>query len=185
MLSSIFMINAGSDTVATVIRVSLLNIMSNPPVYVRLKREIFSAIREGRASNPITLAEAKAIPYLQALIYESLRMRSPTPGLFAKAVPPEGDYIGDMFIPGGTGVGVNSSAILASETVFGQDADLFRPERFLEADAVRRELMERQVELIFGFGRWMCIGKNVAWIELNKVLFEVRSPAPLTLFFFY
>lgn len=135
------MINAGLDTVATVIRVSLLNIMNNPPVYARLKREIFSAIREGRVSNPITSAEAKAIPYLQALIYESLRMRSPTPGLFAKAVTPEGDYIGGMFIPGGTGVGVNSSAILASKTVFGQDADIFRPERFLETDAAPRELM--------------------------------------------
>ncbi|KAK1757894.1 cytochrome P450 [Echria macrotheca] len=169
----IFMITAGTDQVATVIRISLLNIITNPRVYGRLKQEIFKAIREGRVSSPITLAEAKALPYLQAVIYEGLRQRAPTPGLFLKDTPPEGDYIDGKFIPGGVGVGINASALVASKALFGEDADIYRPERFLDADPDKRDQMERDVELIFGYGRWMCIGKNVAWLELNKVLFEL------------
>ncbi|KAK3362327.1 pisatin demethylase [Lasiosphaeria hispida] len=169
----IFLITAGADNSSTAIRCTLLHIISSPQVYLELKHEIFSAIREGRASNPITYEEARRIPYLQAVIYEGLRMRPPTPGLFLKAVPPEGDYIDGKFIPGGVGVGANVSAMLASKTLWGEDAALFRPGRFLEVSEEQREEMERNVELIFGYGRWMCIGKNVVWLELYKVYFEL------------
>jgi hypothetical protein len=36
--------------------------------------------------------------------------------------------------------------------------------------------MEQCLDLIFGYGRWGCLGKNVAWIELNKVFVEVSKP---------
>jgi cytochrome P450 len=109
----------------------------------------------------------------EALIYEGLRMRSPAPGLYPKTVPPEGDVIHGNFIPGGTAIGMNTSSVLCSKTLFGEDADVFRPERFLEIDEAKRVEMERNVELIFGYGRWMCAGKPIAFMELNKVFFEV------------
>jgi cytochrome P450 len=142
-------------------------------VYARLKQEIFEAVRHGRASSPVTMDEAKALPYLRAVMYEGLRMRAPTPGLFLKAAPPEGDRIAGKFIPARVGVGTNSSAVLASRELFGDNADTFRPERFLEISTARRADMERDVEVVFGYGRWMCMGKNIVWLELYKVLFEV------------
>jgi cytochrome P450 len=33
--------------------------------------------------------------------------------------------------------------------------------------------MERNNELIFGYGRFQCLGKNVAFIELNKIFVEL------------
>jgi len=33
--------------------------------------------------------------------------------------------------------------------------------------------MMRALEMIFGGGRWMCSGKNIAIMELNKVFFEL------------
>ena len=102
-----------------------------------------------------------------------LILRSPAPGLYPKTVPPEGDVVHGKFIPGGTAIGMNTSSILQSKVMFGKDADLFRPERFLEADEAKRIEMERNVELIFGYGRWMCAGKPIAFMELNKVFFEV------------
>jgi cytochrome P450 len=33
--------------------------------------------------------------------------------------------------------------------------------------------MERNNELIFGYGKYQCLGKSVAMIELNKVLVEL------------
>jgi cytochrome P450 len=59
--------------------------------------------------------------------------------------------------------------------IFGNDVELFRPERFMEADEVRRAEMYRTTELIFGSGRWQCAGKSLAFMELNKVFFEVRT----------
>ena len=195
------MVIAGSDTTASVMRITMLHIMSVPRVYQKFKAEIANAVRKG-VSSPITVEEAKKIPYLQvsspltdvffialaivilmfifvslsqAIIYEGLRMRPPAPGLSSKSVPAEGDVIHGKAIPGGTAIGMNTSSLLRSKTVFGQDADLFRPERFIEADEATRIRMGRDVELAFGYGRWMCAGKSVALMELNKVFFEVSA----------
>lgn len=102
-------------------------------------------------------------------------MRSPAPGLYSKLVPAQGDVIHGKTIPGGTAIGMNTSSLLRSKTLFGEDADLFRPERFIEANEAKRVAMERDVELVFGYGRWMCSGKLVAFMELNKVFFEVSE----------
>ncbi|KAH8893084.1 BcABA1, cytochrome P450 monooxygenase [Thozetella sp. PMI_491] len=169
----LFMIIAGSDTVASVIRITMLNILVNPTVYQKLKQTIATAAQEETASTPITFEQARRIPYLQALIYEGIRIRAPASGPFMKSVPPEGETIHGMFIPGGTAIGMNTASLLRSKKHFGEDAHLFRPERFTDApDDVRVE-MERVVELAFGYGRWMCAGKPVAFMELNKVFFEL------------
>jgi cytochrome P450 len=59
--------------------------------------------------------------------------------------------------------------------IFGADADIFRPERWLEAQGEQLQMMERNNELIFGYGRFQCLGKNVAFMELNKVFVEVNQ----------
>ncbi|KAK3951404.1 cytochrome P450 [Pseudoneurospora amorphoporcata] len=169
----VFMITAGSDTTATTMRTTILNVITHPNVYLELKREIFKAAREGKAFNPVRYEEARALPYLQAVIHEGLRIRSPVTALFLKSVPPGGDTICDHFIPGGTAIGVNISAINMSRKLYGDDAEFFRPERFLEVSQEQREEMYRNVESIFGSGRWTCAGQNMAWMELYKFLFEL------------
>lgn len=72
-------------------------------------------------------------------------------------------------------VGMNLLPMMRSTESFGHDSDIFRPERFLEADVKSRSAMERIVELSFGTGRWMCAGKPLAFMELNKVYFEVSD----------
>lgn len=93
-------------------------------------------------------------------------------------MPPQGDTIAGYFIPGGTALGMNTASLTRSRVHFGDDADLFRPERFEEVDAAARAERERLVELVFGHGRWMCAGKPVAFMELNKALFEVSARPP-------
>ncbi|KAI0449059.1 cytochrome P450 monooxygenase [Xylaria acuta] len=167
---------AGSDTTSSATRLTLLYLMTCPRVYYKLKGVIVHAIREGKASDPISQAEAKKIPYLQAVIHEGLRMRPPAPVLTPKVVPPEGEHIGGKFIPGGTAITSNRYAKqweLMRSPIFGDDVELFRPERFMEADENRRAEMYRTTELIFGSGRWQCAGKSLAFMELNKVFFEL------------
>ncbi|KAI1091083.1 cytochrome P450 [Rostrohypoxylon terebratum] len=172
-VESIFMFVAGSDTTASAIRATLLYILTTPRIYQRLKDEIRAAVSEGRASHPITLVEARELPYLQGVIYEGLRIRPVTTAMVAKEVPPEGDTIDGKFIPGGMIIGSNFLSLLRSKALFGEDADLFRPERYLELDPKARSEMERNVELSFGYGRWMCAGKPIAFMELNKIFFEL------------
>jgi cytochrome P450 len=102
-------------------------------------------------------------------------MRPPAPGLYPKSVPPQGDVIHGKYIPGGTAIGMNTGSLVRSKTLFGEDAHFFRPERFVKADDAKRAEMERNTEMVFGYGRWMCAGKPVAFMEIHKVLFEVSD----------
>jgi cytochrome P450 len=106
-------------------------------------------------------------------VYESIRIRTPLIAYFPKVVPPGGANILGYQLPGGTSIGTNMSAVLNSIDLFGLDADVFRPERFIELENTRRKQMERDVELAFGHGQWMCVGKSIAFMEIYKSVFEV------------
>lgn len=82
---------AGTETSVTTIRGVLLHMLSSPTVYQRVKQEIADGIKEGRISRPITNDQAKAMPYLQAVISEGMRIVPPVINGFAKQVPPGGD----------------------------------------------------------------------------------------------
>ncbi|EAT89297.1 hypothetical protein SNOG_02566 [Parastagonospora nodorum SN15] len=142
------------------------------PLYSRLKEEITSAIRDGIVSSPITFAQAKRLSYLQAVIYEGIRMRTPLLGLWPKWSASDETFLG-VFIPVGTCICMNTSALLRSPKLFGQDADIYNPERFVSLDHEARMEMEHHVELAFGSGQWMCAGKNMAFMEINKIIFEL------------
>ena len=57
--------------------------------------------------------------------------------------------------------------------VYGEDAAVFRPERWLEATGEKLALMEECHHLVFGYGRFRCMGENIARLELNKIFFEL------------
>ncbi|KAF6810739.1 cytochrome p450 [Colletotrichum plurivorum] len=170
---------AGSDTTATAIRMILLSLLSNPPAFVALRAEIDAGISKGRISSPIKDAEAKAMPYLQAAIREGLRLYPPSTGIASKAVPKGGDTVHGYYLPAGTQLGENVCSIGRTKEVFGPDAHLFRPERWLEAaaavDQEQLRTMLATVDLVFGFGKFYCMGRNIALMELNKIFVEVRA----------
>ncbi|KAA6412103.1 MAG: cytochrome p450 [Lasallia pustulata] len=170
---SLLQIMAGADSTATAVRCIFLHLLTNPRVYSRLLAEILSAHRAGSISSPIRDAEAKQLPYLQACIKEGLRIWPPLTGLMTKRTPPAGDTFKDVFIPGNTDVSYSAWATHHNTRTFGEDAAVFRPERWLEARGEEAQRMERSVELVFGSGRYGCLGKNVAFVELNKVFVEL------------
>jgi cytochrome P450 len=88
-------------------------------------------------------------------------------------VPPEGDTIHGYYVPGGTVIATNLSSLFKNKARFGEDTEVFRPERFLEVDEATCTEMKRNIDLSFGNGRWLCAGKTIAWLEINKIYFEV------------
>jgi cytochrome P450 len=180
---------AGSDTTATAIRATMLHLMCSPASYTKLAAEIRQADKDGRISSPITDAQARELPYLQAVIKEGLRIHPPVVGLQGTIVPKGGDVISGFKVPEGTEVGISAFAVQRSKAVYGEDAKLFRPERWLEAKGEKLKTMQMSWDLVFKYGKWQCLGKTVALIELNKVfvevsltkftfLFAVLQPAP-------
>ena len=174
---SLLQILAGSDSTATTIRLTMLQLLTNPPAYARLRAEIDAAVRSHSISAPvITNAEAQRLPHLQACIRESIRVCQPLTGLADKLAPPEGVTTSNgVFIPGGTRVAVNSTAMCTRSDIFGPDSDLFRPGRWTdETDAEKVKAYERIWEMSFASGRFTCPGRNIAMMECGKVFVEVR-----------
>ncbi|KAL2682430.1 hypothetical protein Neosp_006881 [[Neocosmospora] mangrovei] len=97
----------------------------------------------------------------------------PVAGLMSKEVPPQGDTWKDQFIPGGTSVGYCAWGIFRREDIWGSDAGEFRPERWIESSPEKIKEMESALDLIFSYGRWQCLGRPVALMELNKIYVEL------------
>ncbi|OCT52775.1 pisatin demethylase [Cladophialophora carrionii] len=168
---------AGSDTTAGSIRATMLHLLTNPPVLAKLLAEIQSA----DISDPIQDSEARKLPYLQAVIKEGLRIHPPVTGLQSKVVPPGGDTLNGYYVPAGTRIGSSAWGVFLDPGLWGPDARVFRPERFLEGtpDEIKRK--EIDIEGIFGYGRSSCLGKSVAAIELNKVFVQLLRKFEFTI----
>jgi cytochrome P450 len=172
---------AGSDTTAAALRATMLYVMGNKRVYVKLQEEIDEAVREGKVAKDgegvISFAVAKQLPYLQAVIREGLRVFPPVRNILPKDIPAGGDTVmvdgKPVFLPGGVDIGYSALAMHHDKKLYGEDAALFRPERWFEPDQEKLAAMVKVNELTFGHGRWQCLGKNVAQMELNKTFFEV------------
>lgn len=166
---------AGSDTTSTSVQSTLLCIVTNPRVYDTLKSEILGAVTKGQVSNPIRDTEAKQLVYLQACVLEGLRKFPPLSQLRERVVPAEGDTLGRFRLPGGTFVGLNAWGVQLNKSVYGDDADLYRPERWLTDDVDKLQAMYQTHSLIFGHGSTKCLGVSMAMMEITKVIFEVRA----------
>lgn len=174
---------AGSETTSSAIRGTLLHIMTNPRVYFKLQREVDDAVHRGLALRTgeglVSAAQAKDLPYLQAVIREALRLWPPVTNIFSRDVPAGGDTVvvdgESVFLPGGACIGYSAYAMHQSEKIYGKDAHVFRPERWLESDATRLAAMVRTNDLTFGHGKFQCLGKVVAQMEIGKTVFEVSG----------
>ncbi|KAI0204897.1 cytochrome P450 [Astrocystis sublimbata] len=163
---------AGTETVAMMARGTLLHLMNSPAIYQRTKQEIREAIAAGRISSPITNEEALSLEYMQAVIREGLRIMCPVNFGFSKEVPAGGDTICGTYVPGGTAVFLNYHAMMRNKQSFGEDADTFRPERFLGSGPEVSHMI-KTVDLSFGNGRFVCLGKVMAVQEMNKLFVEL------------
>ncbi|RFU28324.1 hypothetical protein B7463_g7997, partial [Scytalidium lignicola] len=131
---------AGSDTTSISLSATLYHLLRTPSVVQNLRDEINSAIATGNCSVPnVTFKESQNMPYLQAVMKEALRVHSATGLPLWRVVPEGGVEISGNFFPAGTVLGVNTWCAHYNKDVFGPDAELFRPERWAEAEKVGGE----------------------------------------------
>jgi cytochrome P450 len=172
---SALMINivAGADTTAILLRAIFYYVLKNPNVKDRLQKEL----DEANLTIPVSFAEAEKLPYLDAVIKESMRIH-PGIGLMLERVVPDGGLklTDGKILPQGTIVGMNAWVVHQDQDIFGPDAATFNPNRWLSSPAESAEQYQQRLEemkhadLSFGAGNRVCIGKNVTILETYKLI---------------
>ncbi|KAK5160577.1 hypothetical protein LTS14_001589 [Recurvomyces mirabilis] len=154
---------AGSDTTAISLRAIIYYLLKNVSYKQRLINEIDTSRSQGRLSDPVKLSEADNMPYLQAVMYEALRLHPAVGMSLPRTVPQGGANIAEHYLPAGSVVGANPWVVHRNREVFGDDVEAFRPERWLDED--KKGDMHRYF-FAFGSGARTCIGRNISWLEM-------------------
>ena len=173
------MIVAGSETTAITASSIFYYLLKNPRCYNKLQEEI-DAVTLDIAQEVFPNATTQAMPYLNACIDESMRLHTVTRIPHDRLVPPGGLEIAGHHVPEGTDVGVYGTVLQRHAGTFGDDVDVFRPERWLESEEKARHM--HNAMFTFSAGKYSCLGKNLARMEISKLVptviraFEVGSP---------
>ena len=162
---------AGSDTTAITLRALFYNLLRHPDDMKSLMAELWAQKDKGvfqSAEDLVDWNDVRELPFLSAVIKETLRCH-PAAGLtLERIVPAGGVTLCGEFIPAGTIVGCNAWTV-HRDSFFGECTAEFRPQRWLDASLEQRRLMENSI-LSFGAGARTCIGKNISLLEIYKLV---------------
>ena len=134
------------------------------------------------SARPPTFADIPSLPYIRAMVKETLRWSLTVPFGVPHATSADDWYKG-MFIPKGTVCLQNMRVINSEPDVFGSDAAQFNPARYLDRSR-QVELLDGREDghLAFGFGRRICPGRYVAEgtlaIDIATLLWGMRFERP-------
>ena len=176
--SALNFLSAGKDTTAQSLTWTLYAVMRNPEVLDPLRREIEALTRKhepGHRGRKLTVADLQPnnVPYLMATFYEALRFYPPVPIEIQECQQ-------DVTLPDGTLLPKSSVvvwciwAINRAEEIHGNDADEFRPGRWLDEEGkfVNRSAFEFPV---FNGGPRSCLGRKMAELLAIYLLIELFS----------
>ncbi|KAK3391826.1 cytochrome P450 [Sordaria brevicollis] len=166
---------AGADTTAITMRALFYYSLKDARVWSKLVTAVrTSGIEPGK---PAPHSIARAIPYLEAVIRETIRYHPAVSMIMERIVPSAGLALPDgSVVPGGSFVGMNPYIVGRNKKIFGEDADEFNPDRWLQREGEsdeqykeRRSLYET-ASIAFGNGSRICLGRNLSQMELYKVV---------------
>ncbi|KAJ2917559.1 hypothetical protein MD484_g2877, partial [Candolleomyces efflorescens] len=163
----------GSETSATGISTFFLAMLCYPEV----QEKAFAELERVLGPNRLPTFEDKGkLPYITAIMRESLRWQNPNPIALPHRSTEEDVYKGYR-IPKGSMVIGNVWALMHNEEEFPEPMS-FKPERFLNPDGSLNESVRDPATAVFGFGRRLCPGRYIAlsslWITIASVLAAFR-----------
>lgn len=120
----------------------MLNLMSYPYTMEKLRDEL----RAANLSRPYPqFNEVRDLPYLDACVQEGARLHPPFALPLERVVPEGGVTVLGHYLPGGTLVGGNPYVVNRHKDTFGEDAEFWRPERWLEGDDAHKRKLEQGI----------------------------------------
>lgn len=153
---------AGSDTTSSMLQSIFYHLLRNPKTLERARAEIAPIDNSDRV---LPFSEVRELPYLNACIKEALRIHTPIPMPLPRLAQKGGTEIGGRCFPEGITVSGSPWVLHRSTALWGEDADEFKPERWLGDDGPRLE----RYFMPFGAGFMACPGQHLARIEALKI----------------
>ncbi|KAH7677682.1 Trans-cinnamate 4-monooxygenase protein [Dioscorea alata] len=168
---------AAIETTLWSIEWGIAELVNHPEIQHKLRNELDAVL----GPNPITESDTQKLPYLQAVIKETLRLRMAIP-LLVPHMNLHDAKLGGFDIPAESKILVNAWW-LANNPAHWKKPEEFRPERFLEEDANVEANGNDFRYLPFGVGRRSCPGIILALpilgITIGRLVqnFELLPPA--------
>ncbi|PIL32204.1 cytochrome P450 [Ganoderma sinense ZZ0214-1] len=181
---------AGSDTTSTALTSFFYCLLTHSEVYAALLQEVDNCYQDGETT--LNTARHGKLPYMDAVINESLRVFPPAPNGSLRQVPRNaGVHAGTIFIPPGTAVCCHLYSMHLDPGNFSYP-EVFWPERWLLASGkipsatlprhagcdsekglgsfAASALNHNEVAFMpFSYGPMNCVGKNLAMAEIRMV----------------
>ncbi|CAH8252223.1 unnamed protein product [Arabidopsis lyrata] len=149
------MIFRGTDTVAILVEWVLARMVLHQDIQDKLYKEIASATSNNTRS--LSDSDIPELPYLQAIVKETLRLHPPGPLLSWARLAIHDVHVGPNLVPAGTIAMVNMWSITHNAKIW-TDPEAFKPERFIGSEDM--SIMGSDLRLApFGSGRRVCPGK--------------------------
>ncbi|KAF8064878.1 cytochrome P450 [Lyophyllum atratum] len=162
------MYQAGTDTTLSVVAFCILGFLTNPEALKKAQREVDDVVRPGHLPS---FDDEASLPYITALVKESLRWRDIAPLGVPHYLHVEDEYKG-FRLPAGSLVIANSWAMLHNEDVY-PDPFSFHPDRFMKGTKLDPAAKD-PTHAAFGFGRRICPARYMAasaiWIAVASIV---------------
>ncbi|KAI6012722.1 cytochrome P450 [Pisolithus orientalis] len=177
------LIVAGYETTSVTMTWALLELARNPDIQTKLRAELLAF-----GSDPTYDQLTNNLPYLDAVVHETLRFHPPLDEFVRQAAEDDviplsepvrarfGRVVNSISVTRGTRIGISTACINRSVAIWGADAKVFRPERWLEEGSIPKKAQEMQGYrhlLTFIDGPRTCLGKGFAVAEFKTVMFTL------------
>jgi len=162
----LYMRFAGSDTVGNTCTVAAYHILHNSHVLDRLRKDLKEVWPD--KDVPTNLETLEKLPYLTAVVKESLRMAHGVVTPLPRVVGPTDSEISGVVIPAGTVVSMGATVVHRNPDIFPNPMT-FDPERWMQDDSFKLE----PYLVSFSKGPRSCLGINLAWCELYLIIATV------------
>ncbi|CAK7236634.1 hypothetical protein SBRCBS47491_009704 [Sporothrix bragantina] len=169
-------IGAGADTTSIGIRTVLAQLILHQEDYLRVQQEVDQAYAErpveDASNNGLKYLATEKLPYLTACVKEALRLHPSILWQLPREAPAAGIEVAGHYIPPSATISISPLAQNRDRGVFGPSADEWQPARWIpgqgSTDADIKQMDKYNVT--FGYGSRVCIGKNLATVEIHKFI---------------
>ncbi|KAI1423120.1 cytochrome P450 [Xylaria sp. FL1777] len=158
---AVTLLAAGGETTASTLTMAIYFIVSDKQNLLSKLREEIDSLMPTETSRP-SVADLERLPWLSAVVKESLRMSTVTARL-TRVAPDEALQYNDWVLPAGTAVSMTLREISFDPEIFDSPMT-FQPERWLPSNPNVDRC--NRYSVAFSRGSRMCLGMNLAHAEL-------------------